>query len=497
MSFIIRFLMIVSLYFLFISCKTSSKINVYGEWRGVDIVTKDSISLILMVKDKVEMQIGKNHKLYGEWRIDNSSSGDPYIKLKVFDPYKSDELFPIEPLEIIESWFYKNKLRMKNQTILEQDCNDPKNISEPNTLYGNVQKVVYLYQEAPDLYYQNYKLVVTPAQIRVIIHNYLGTESILDRSYPLSEKQFKKIAEDIEFISVDNNDFKMVAGCECGTLEELLYYDDCGIILKGLVYNYGREVFGNVISYIYLLESNMKQLIPQDAKIFDQADRKMDSLMVQTEFRNKYLRGSLFNILGMLGEYISRFYAFNGKPIPYYIIDFGPDDKSLINYFEKCIEEYKMTCPVDFDYTKELKPYGYIRFNSVKLVKIINAFYIDINSTATLDSTIFNDASIDDMLNYIEGAYLRFGIKNKNRIVIANAYYKIKTIAMVLKKLGCTDVITYSIFSIPTGNSVIFKPNKLVRNRLKIKHILNKRDIQPDIDATKELMEEWKSRGRN
>jgi hypothetical protein len=229
----------------------------------------------------------------------------------------------------------------------------------------------------------------------------------------------------------------------------------------------------------------MKKLIPEDAKIFNQADRKMDSLMVQSNFRKKYLTSSLFNILGMLGEYISRFYAFHGKPIPYYIIGFGPDDKSLINYFEKCIEEYKKTCPVDFDYTKEHKRYGYVRFNSVRLAKIINAFYIDINSTAT------------DMLNYIEGAYLNFGIKNKNRIVIANAYYKIKTIAMVLKKLGCTDVITYSIFSIPTGNSVIFKPKKLVRNRLKIKHILTKRDIQPDIDATNELIEEWKSRGRN
>jgi hypothetical protein len=34
MGFIFRFFMIVSLFFLFISCKTSSKINVYGEWKG-------------------------------------------------------------------------------------------------------------------------------------------------------------------------------------------------------------------------------------------------------------------------------------------------------------------------------------------------------------------------------------------------------------------------------------------------------------------------------
>jgi hypothetical protein len=135
-----------------------------------------------------------------------------------------------------------------------------------------------------------------------------------------------------------------------------------------------------------------------------------------------------------------------------------------------------------------------VRFESKKLSKIINAYYEIKDGIATVNDTIFYKAPEVYKLAYVESAYKRFG--DKNRISMSNAGSKIQMLGKLLKELGCTDVITYYVPAVPTLFRVIFTPNALVKNQLKIAQVLTKNDILPELEAQEAWEEELLERRR-
>jgi len=188
----------------------------------------------------------------------------------------------------------------------------------------------------------------------------------------------------------------------------------------------------------------------------------------------QYLTNTMYKMLGMLNEYISRFSYVTGEPYPD-LVERGLPATELADYFEELILQFRDETQLSFEYTRETIDQRSVNFYSTDFSEIINSFYIKpYGFSATLDRNVFCDASEEDMLSYIESVYMRYGSEDKkNYIDMANAPDKMITIGLVLQELGCDNVSVYrKTEGTPTEYLVIFEPNELVANRLDIQRVL-------------------------
>jgi hypothetical protein len=199
-----------------------------------------------------------------------------------------------------------------------------------------------------------------------------------------------------------------------------------------------------------------------------------------SDTQEQYLTNSMYQLLGMLEEYISRFNYYTGEPHPDRVERFYTSEGDSADYFEELIQEYLQECQVPFEYTRAVGPQGII-FSSTDLSAIVNSFYIKVTDhIATLDRNVFCEASEEDMLAYIEGAYMRYGIENESLIEMANAWLIMETVGYVLKELGCSHIAIFdtgATGAAPTVYAVIFEPSELVAHRLDIQRIVTEADI--------------------
>jgi hypothetical protein len=110
------------LILIIISCKDSPKINLIGEWKGIDVNKEDSVSLAILINHNVEYSRANEHTLYGNWTVDTSANGKLYVDLKLINPLDPKEFLNFKPIEIV--FFPEDKigLRLANQTLLKQNC---------------------------------------------------------------------------------------------------------------------------------------------------------------------------------------------------------------------------------------------------------------------------------------------------------------------------------------------------------------------------------------
>jgi len=138
----------------------------------------------------------------------------------------------------------------------------------------------------------------------------------------------------------------------------------------------------------------------------------------------------MYKMLGMLEEYISRFSYVTGEPHPDFVEWFYTSETDLEDYFEELILQFRDESQFSFEYTRETGDQGQHYFYSTELSELINSFYIKPDGfLATLDRNVFCDASAEDMLSYVESAYMRYGSENKeNYIDMANVNDKMITL---------------------------------------------------------------------
>ncbi len=189
----------------------------------------------------------------------------------------------------------------------------------------------------------------------------------------------------------------------------------------------------------------------------------------------KYLTKSMYKILGMLNEY-QGLSMILGSPPTEYIASFSEDEKDLANDFDQYLQAYKKEIKHDFQYSRTQEG---MSFKSTELCRIVYSFFIRGEGYTTLDSSVVIRASQENKLNYIESVYRRFGEDKKNSIFMANSFPKIKTVALVLKELGCPTVIIYAgEFEIPTVDKIIFEPSKIIKERLQLRQYITEKDMQ-------------------
>lgn len=191
-------------------------------------------------------------------------------------------------------------------------------------------------------------------------------------------------------------------------------------------------------------------------------------------WESKHLTESMFELLGMAGEYISRFDYWTGEPRPNFVESFYPNEARLADYFESLLEKHALSSWGRKNWSKDVGPQGHIDFYSRDWAERINTFYTKRGEkTFTLDPRIFKSASYFEMLSFLRGAYTRYGSnEGSSSITMANASYKVETIAMVLKDVGCSDITIYTLNSIPSPYTVYFNPTSTVAEHLNIKEIV-------------------------
>lgn len=114
----------------------------------------------------------------------------------------------------------------------------------------------------------------------------------------------------------------------------------------------------------------------------------------QTLHRDTHLTESMYEILGMLSEYISRFDPSAGEPIPDLIGSFYPHETNHADRLEILLRNHADMTGLRRDWRKEIGRQGHISFYSSQWSRIINSFYIKIDrTTATLDPTGWMSAS--------------------------------------------------------------------------------------------------------
>ena len=189
---------------------------------------------------------------------------------------------------------------------------------------------------------------------------------------------------------------------------------------------------------------------------------------------------SLFEMLGMLGEYLGR-HGMLDRPQPGLVEGFYPGEQALAKTFEKLVKAYRKETGLAFDHRFEVEQSGAVRLTSPELADLVNSLYVSQNGFSTLDTKLLAGASREQRLRYLEGAYRRFGDGKQNLIRMANGRAKVVAIAQVLKDLGCTDVVTHEHDGFPMSFEVTFTPTKALFERLGIEpgHRGTDRDKSP------------------
>ena len=198
------------------------------------------------------------------------------------------------------------------------------------------------------------------------------------------------------------------------------------------------------------------------------------------EAKSRHLTAPMYEILGMLSEYLSRFNYYTNEPHPGLIESFYPKEMKVVERFEKLLADHADITGLREHWEKETGKQGHVRFMSSALADVINSFYVRIGMRysvravyekrwVTLDPEVFASTAKDNMLRFLQGAYSRFGLPDKSSaIMMANAPYKMETIASVLKKLDCSYVMVYVLPSIPHRYQIHFSPSLEVRESLGI-----------------------------
>ncbi len=200
----------------------------------------------------------------------------------------------------------------------------------------------------------------------------------------------------------------------------------------------------------------------------------------ESRARERHLTGPMYEILGMLSEYTSRFDCYTGEPHPGLVEMFYPAELDLADRFEKLLAAHAQITGMKRDWRRKIGKQGHVSFLSSLWANALNSFYVRVGKRwagssaveknwATLDPAIFSNASKEDRLRFLQGAYSRYGSKDKSSAIeMANASFKVETIAGVLKKLACAHVTIFVLPLLPHGYRVHFDPSPAVRERLGI-----------------------------
>lgn len=192
--------------------------------------------------------------------------------------------------------------------------------------------------------------------------------------------------------------------------------------------------------------------------------------------QSQYLTQTMYKILGMLDEYISRFNWNTGEPDPEFLENFYPSETELADHFEELVAQLGDETEFSFEYERDEND-----FTSTELSALINGYYIKPDGNlATLDRNVFCNTSDEDKLAYIEGFYMRYGNSDKeNWIGMANAPDKVVTLGWVLEALGCENVELYLIDdATPTAYYLFFDPGPLVEDSLGIENVLSVKELK-------------------
>lgn len=199
-------------------------------------------------------------------------------------------------------------------------------------------------------------------------------------------------------------------------------------------------------------------------------------------WNEKHLTEPMFEILGLLGEYISRFSPYTGVPMPDLIERFYPNEIEKADRLEALLGEHAVITGLKKDWRREIGKQGHVWLYSQAWSAIVNSFYVKVEKkTATLDAGIFDRATQAEMLRFLRGAYARYGSKDKgSTILMANAPYKVTTISLVLKKLGCTAIAIYRTYRMPNLFQAHFNPSPAVKEFLGIERTV----LMPESDLS-------------
>lgn len=168
-----------------------------------------------------------------------------------------------------------------------------------------------------------------------------------------------------------------------------------------------------------------------------------------------------FELYGMLNEYMARFC--DGHTVE----RFYPHETAVAAHFEEVLRQFCAEEHITPKYEKRIETEGHISFSSAAIAAAVDKYY----PSGVLEESVFADASQADLLRYVAGAYQREGDEKKRAVLfMANAPRKMRTVGMVLARLGCTHVRMYSsrMTMVPTSFVLLFSPSTEVKSKLGI-----------------------------
>jgi len=191
----------------------------------------------------------------------------------------------------------------------------------------------------------------------------------------------------------------------------------------------------------------------------------------------------LFELLGMMTERFS--------PRPGGTETFGGGDTTS-DHFEAILREYCDRLGIEADIQNELFPERHlIEIRSPTIALIEEKFFRsppDGVGPLYLDKTVFADATDQDLLRYVRGAYLRYGMDGVTASFAMGglaAANKLREVGLVLSRLGCTDVRLYqtNLNWFGGGFRLLFEPSEIVaraigaREKMTIEQVAEKGQV--------------------
>jgi hypothetical protein len=176
-----------------------------------------------------------------------------------------------------------------------------------------------------------------------------------------------------------------------------------------------------------------------------------------------------FEIFGMKDEYMmlddAMLHDFDGQTIE----RFYPSESEAAAHFEKLLPAYCVEEGIGATFVKKVDSQNFTYFISPIIAEDIRRHY----DKGILKKSEFGHASWPDLMRYVLGAYARYNYKRSAIISAANSPYKIRNLAVVLSRLGCSDLRCYVDDAVPTSNLVVFTPTKEIRQKLGIKKTIS------------------------
>ena len=135
---------------------------------------------------------------------------------------------------------------------------------------NGIMEIVYRYKDAsiPPEYHRSYTIQANENRVHIVVDSYGAV--LAERTYNISEKQFKDLLESLKKNKIIHcMRLNVASGCQGGTTEKISLFNGENRLFNGQLYHCSGKDYGNLCGDIEAFADEVKNLVPDIESLLD------------------------------------------------------------------------------------------------------------------------------------------------------------------------------------------------------------------------------------